>query len=434
MNHPKVLFLTPCSFNRISGGGVTFSNLFSGWGKNNIATVHADDIEPSNDICDRYYKLQSEIKSPSILQYFKNLNKINHRSNNINNSSPSINKSLFLFFLLKIKFLIFGDGLPQKIFLSHQLIDWIDNFKPDLLYTPLGSNSMMELSKLIIEKYKIPIVIHIMDDWPSIIYRGGILSFIQRSKMHKLLHGLINIASARIAISEEMAKEYEIRFMHPFHYIHNGVEININYIKKSYDISSPARISYIGSIFPMAQLQSLLECCDVVANLASQGQTIQLSIYCPKEAVENYFFKFIKSNFIKFYAPISDDDEYFRILRDSDLLLLPVNFDSKSVSFIRYSMPTKLPSYLSVAVPILVYGPDSVLQVSYAKNIGWGLVVDQRDKLKLESAFIRLLENQSLRKHYGLMARKTAQSNHNLTNVRNNFQHLLKSCVPVNFS
>ena len=115
-------------------------------------------------------------------------------------------------------------------------------------------------------------------------------------------------------------------------------------------------------------------------------------------------------------------------------MLLPVNFDSKSVSFIRYSMPTKLPSYLSVAVPILVYGPDSVLQVSYAKNIGWGLVVDQRDKLKLESAFIRLLENQSLRKHYGLMARKTAQSNHNLTNVRNNFQHLLKSCVPVNFS
>jgi hypothetical protein len=92
-------------------------------------------------------------------------------------------------------------------------------------------------------------------------------------------------------------------------------------------------------------------------------------------------------------------------------------------------MPTKLPSYLSVAVPILVYGPDSVLQVAYAKKHDWGLVVDQRDQLKLEAAFIDLLEDKNLRKYFGFMSRKTAQSNHNLTIVRNNFQHLLKSCI-----
>ena len=54
---PRVLFLTPAAFNHLTGGGVTFSNLFAGWPKECLATAHNDAVPTSNDICDRYFKL-----------------------------------------------------------------------------------------------------------------------------------------------------------------------------------------------------------------------------------------------------------------------------------------------------------------------------------------------------------------------------------------
>src|SRR6202035_124025 len=54
---PRVLFVTPAAFNHLTGGGVTFSNLFAGWPKDRIATAHNDMVPTSHDVCDRYFVL-----------------------------------------------------------------------------------------------------------------------------------------------------------------------------------------------------------------------------------------------------------------------------------------------------------------------------------------------------------------------------------------
>ena len=56
----KVLFVTPVAFNRISGGGITFSNLFRGWPKRALATVHNDPEPTLDDVCAQYYVLGPE--------------------------------------------------------------------------------------------------------------------------------------------------------------------------------------------------------------------------------------------------------------------------------------------------------------------------------------------------------------------------------------
>src|SRR6266478_6106911 len=65
---PRVLFITPATFNHVSGGGITFSNLFRGWPRDRIATVHNDATPVTTDICERYYRLsEREITAGPIL-------------------------------------------------------------------------------------------------------------------------------------------------------------------------------------------------------------------------------------------------------------------------------------------------------------------------------------------------------------------------------
>ena len=50
---------------------------------------------------------------------------------------------------------------------------------------------------------------------------------------------------------------------------------------------------------------------------------------------------------------MADDAVYFRTLAAADILSLPVNFDARSIRYIRLSMPTKIPSYLLIGTPVL---------------------------------------------------------------------------------
>ena len=50
---PRVLLLTPEAFNKVTGAGITFSNLFAGWPKDAIAVIHRDVVPVTEDICAR---------------------------------------------------------------------------------------------------------------------------------------------------------------------------------------------------------------------------------------------------------------------------------------------------------------------------------------------------------------------------------------------
>src|SRR5690606_10802115 len=41
---PRLLFVTPCAFNHLTGSGITFTNLFRTWPSDRIATAHSDHV------------------------------------------------------------------------------------------------------------------------------------------------------------------------------------------------------------------------------------------------------------------------------------------------------------------------------------------------------------------------------------------------------
>src|SRR5437660_62874 len=100
ISYPKVLFITPCAFNQLTGGGITFSNLFRGWPKDRIATIHRDSVPVSTDVCSRYYKLNWKELTPA---------------------------------------LPLTAGVINIGTLTHSLEAWVRAFAPDVIYTILGT-------------------------------------------------------------------------------------------------------------------------------------------------------------------------------------------------------------------------------------------------------------------------------------------------------
>ncbi|MBT3361376.1 MAG: hypothetical protein HN403_17270 [Rhodospirillales bacterium] len=418
-DYPRVLFITPHAFNKVSGTGITFTNLFFGWPKDRIATVH-DDCQPvTYEVCDRFYRLgpQEIRKFGGTLANRETLPKASNACGETQ-SAP-----LHIQALQSAKNLIFGDGLPQSGLLSLNLETWIEDFKPDVIFTILGSIGLMEVVEKIQARYNLPLIVHMMDDWPSVQFQKGLLGPFQRRRMAGLVRRLMDRSEIRMGICDSMCRAFEERYGGRFVPFQNTVDVD-KWHRSARDpshLNDPIRVVYAGSVYPNAQLTSLRDCCRAVAELCDDGYAIQAEIYSPSLTKESREI-LGEHPAIHFNGALTDDRSFFDTIGSSDILLMPSNFDNESVNFIRYSMPTRVPAYLAVGMPILVYGSPVVAQVQYACEFGWGLVVSNQGSEALKNGIVRLINDIDLRRRLSAAALSTARERHDASILRDQFR------------
>ncbi len=410
---PRVLLLSLASFNRIHGGGITLSNLFRGWPRDRIAMIHGDDVAPTTEICDQYFVLGgNEIRRLGPLLGMRPPGS----AANGHAQRPTGRA------VQTAKQLVFGNMLPDSGRLTPTLVEWIERFRPTVVYSILGSNAMMDLAHAICDRFGAKLVVHFMDDWPSVAYRGGVASFVARRRMDALLRAAVDRAELRLGISPAMCREYERRFGHAFLPFMNAVDVD-EYPAPTATGAATKEILYVGSILPHAQLGSLVDSCQAVSLLRDRG--IHLTILTSSAYFEQYRAMLaIAPNVALAVAP-PDSREFVRLIQSASTLLLPVNFDHDSVNFIRYSLPTKLPAYLAAGTPILAYGPRHVAQIAYAREEGWAHVVCERSVTALSAAMDRIVHDEPLRDQLGARGRLLAREHHALPAVRQRFQETL---------
>jgi len=423
---PRVLFLTSAAFNTITGGGVTFTNLFRGWPTDQIATVHNDSIPPSMEICTKYFRLgPDEIHKRGLLSL------IRWPSQGDSPPTPSPSgpvgqrkRNRVRDFMVAVKKLLFGNAVPDVGCLTPELEAWVEAYRPEVLYTILGSISMMELALSLRKRFGTSLVVHLMDDWPAISYRGGVFSAASRRRMHRLLDEIMRVADVRMGICDAMVIEYQKRYGRPFVAFQNAIDSQkwLAYSRTDVATAHPLRLLYIGSILPEAQLDSLADCCAAVAQLHQGGDDIRLDIYSANCQMQWCSDRLRDHAGVVLHDAITDDEGVFRQLSSADILLLPVNFDEASVRYIRYSMPTKVPAYLFSGTPVLVYGSEKTAQVSYARDKGWGHVVSAQGSVHVAAGIRALARDAGLRTRLSATARKLASANHDASQVRVKFQ------------
>ncbi|MBC8487334.1 MAG: glycosyltransferase [Bacteroidetes bacterium] len=421
--YPKTLLITSSNFNLYSGTGILLKNLFRNWPKERLALIYYDSYNPrfnDKNICLHYYGLGTEGKR--FIWPLSILGKKHHKKQTKSIQFTATGNRQLYNFLINI---LGGEEIIKRYTISPKIIQWIEHFKPEIIYCHISSLNHINFVKKIHSIFDIPVAIHIMDDWFNVRYKKGLFSPILRYLFFKEFKQLLSITSLRMGIGQKMCDHYEKEFNYYFVPFSNPVETN-NWSrykgKKTYNESF--QIVYAGTI-NSKNLNGLKIFGEIVEELNSQGKIIKFRIYTFQPRLEYYRSTYEKpSSVIMGEVPDNDDDMAY-ILGTADLLYLPVDFTKSSIERMRYSIFAKIPAYMASGTPILFFGPLEITSVEYANKEKWAYVVDKNDRDTLKKGLIELMSNSNLRDMLSNNAYRIARRDFEARNVRESFRKAL---------
>ncbi|HEY5124945.1 MAG TPA: glycosyltransferase [Ignavibacteria bacterium] len=392
-------------FNNYSGGGITLTNLFRGWPRDKIAVVSTGHLlqNISFDVCNLYYQLGREEQFwmfpfsvlqksfPSGPQTFKiQETPVQTRV------KTSIRKVLVdrIFFPV-IQWIGLFHCL-SKITLSQRLIDWLSDYKPEVLYLQISTREQIIFSQQLIDHLNIPTALHMMDDWPSTISNDGLFKEYWRKKIDKEFRQLLDRIDLCLSISNAMSSEYLKRYKREFMAFHNSIDISkyLKAKKSNYKLGKTFRILYIGRI-GTANKHSIYFFANAISNIRIDPFEIYLDIISndinssksgPIEKVRN----------VRILPPV-DHKVVPDLLHTYDLLFLPLDFTETGLKFARYSMPTKASEYFASGTPVLVFAPKETAISKFCSMNECGFCITEQSQERIENAVQFLIRNEDQR-------------------------------------
>jgi glycosyltransferase involved in cell wall biosynthesis len=128
---------------------------------------------------------------------------------------------------------------------------------------------------------------------------------------------------------------------------------------------------------------------------------------------------------IKYHQAVSHS-EILTVLRNADILYLPLAFESPIPEVIMTASPGKTGEYLSVGRPILVHAPKGSFISWYFSRNGCGVVVDRNDIQQISAGMKKIVEDGGLRRDISTRARMMAERDFSAAEGSRRFLALLR--------
>jgi glycosyltransferase involved in cell wall biosynthesis len=435
--YPRVL-IVGTSFDLVTGGGITLTNLFHGWPQDRLSVASSYPCEVDPPPCARQYLLGCDE-----LRWFWPLGRFvpgtRRRSTpDAELSVPAVSKVATPASprsgrpALRVAKQavrggmgwLGGTGMFKSLSCSPGLASWVHDVRPGLIYTQLASLGLTRLVTELADRFSLPVAVHIMDDWPSTIYDRGLLGPRLRAATDRSFRALVTNAAATLAISRPMAEEYRRRYGRDWEVFHNPVDIDRWSRMRRGDRSweGTFRIVYAGRA-GLGIESSIQDVCLAVHRLRQRGHAVRLDIYTHSAAVAKELglgsFAGVEVH------PAVDDERMPGTLAGADLLVLPYDFAGRAARFACLSYPTKAPAYMATGVPTLVYAPREHALARDARAKGWAYVVDESGVDGVARAVELMMVDRSLRDRLAETAIATCESHHDARLVRERFRESL---------
>jgi glycosyltransferase involved in cell wall biosynthesis len=424
-DYPRVLVVNGEPFNRQSATGVTLANLFGGWPKEKLAQIVTSNMPPDNEYCNNTVKL-GLLDHQFIYQLNNLFTKQNYpllRKRTVDGNCESntcVDKCNSKQSSLRDIARDFLDIVPYKI--DKQLLDWLNIYKPEVIYSCLANIRLTVLVTRISTKLDIPIVPHFMDDWPTTKY-SQVTCCIQRRILLAELKRLFIRTDKCLAISETMALEYQNRFGKSFTPFMNCINSDIR--NKSRKIDNKSRrlsLYYIGNL-NHGRLNMLKSIAIAAKELERDDIDIKIHIFAGNLS-ENQKHELFVPNIMIFERKFKD--AYVPDIHEKcDCFIHVDSFEEQYRKYFRLSLSTKIPLYMSCGLPILAYGPKDVCSNQYIDSTGAGLVVGEENITALLATLRELALNPERRCLLGRRGWEVANERHNAEKERERFRSVI---------
>ncbi len=424
-------------FNNFSGGGITLSNLFKGWSKDNIAVLSTPFMlrTISFEICDRYYQIgKNEYHWKFPFSLYKETfpsGKIEEgkiKTNNYVMKEKDGLRQIISSKLLNPLIQLFGlSHYISNIKISFELKNWLSEFNPDILYIQISNREGILFAQDLIKCLKIPSIIHMMDDWPSTISTQGPFKYYWNKKIDKEFKLLLDKVDLHLSISDAMSAEYLKRYKKNFIPFHNPVELRkFDIPMENSERSNNFRILYIGRI-GTANKNSIIYFARVISQLKIDKIKFEFNIFSNEFNIPEL--KPVKNIDNIRIMPSVAHERVPALLKEHDLLLLPLDFSQTGLKFAKLSIPTKASEFMISGTPVLVFAPEETAVSKFFSMNECGYCVTAEDKGQIEEAIRKIVTDPEKRTRISRNAYTLAKERFDSEKVRFKFQNLLISTV-----
>jgi len=273
--------------------------------------------------------------------------------------------------LVMAYFKTFYATLPYRK--STDLKDFIADFKPDVLYSAFMDYRSLDMTLYMANKFKIPVLPHIMDDWLNTYFKQSTILKLFRKVFNKRIGLLFRKSPVVLCISDKMCCQYEERYniKKTISLMHSVPQNK----RKKVGTSCVKTLIYSGSLY-LGRDQVI----KVVGEILEE-YNCQLKLFVPLNQWNELQEQFsLLSSVI--YGGFVGQEELFQEICSSDGVILAESFDENMLVYTELSMSTKVPEYLSSGVPILAIGHKCQGSIEYLDKNHAAYVVDNIDNLK----------------------------------------------------
>lgn len=447
--YPRVLI---CTLSRLNSGdndgnNLLLRNLFTEWPREQLAQIYSGGGNGDEGFCDRYYHVAAEDRGHgAIFMRLKgNFNSSYNDtavSTSINNDPLTCKANSSRRLVGRIGHFIMNSGIYELVFPirpSENLLRWVEDFHPDIIFAQGYSLSFIWLPILLKTHFQKPLAFFTSDDWPSYLYaqKQGTLA-VTAPFMHRfvtsLTRRLLRMTDIPFSFNEMMNEEYERRYGKRFTPIMHSED------PARFDAAKEIRLqpSKIFSIVTMGSFNDnrwplLLDMEKSLRHLNAEGIPAHLTVL---SSISQITAEGLTQLGECRYVTVHDDPGHNMLpayLKGADLLFLPEVFDEVIARGYRFSVSTKAHLFMFSRKPILVYGHSNSGVVTYAKHAGWACVVDTRSVTRLTTALRQVLLNTDLRLTLVKTATNVAHRNHDCKVTRSIFRYKLVGEQSENF-
>lgn len=428
MNQPRVLIIqtTPYSTNSSSR---SLDSYFHFWEKDRVRQVFSRNWKPQKGHCSELFQITDSDLLKCWFHRKKNIGNIYEYENlEEQGSSTILEESNLISRSYKLGRshtptieLLRGLLWRKKYWCSKRLIQWLDDYKPELVFYNFTNNLFLpRIALFVAERYDIPIITAIGDDYYFNERKSISPAYhLFRRKYKKLTESLFKHRGSAVYVCEKIRKKYEEQFS-----LKGGVVyFNTCITRKSFkpvNRENP-NIYYFGNI-RLGRNDSLLIIADALGRI---DKKYQIEIFT-NEQDELYFHDLKLHPNVKWSGAIPYA-EVVQKIAECDVYVVVESFREKDIESTKYSLSTKAADGLASGSAILAFGSAECGVIDYLSSTKSAWVCTNENQIEDVIRFLlKDVEGQRIRYNEAI---EISQSNHSLVGSTSAFEKIVHDAL-----
>lgn len=417
----KILIISNTPWDDNNSFGSSFSNIFGGNPNYDIANIYCQPGLPNTKVCNRFFQITEKRILKSIfkkynssgIEVFKGDSDLKAIDLRTNKDQKVIDKLKIIRW--QIFFWLRDLVWSNEKWKSRELDEFIDNFKPDIVFQPIYFSSYLNnIGLYASQRLKVKIVGYISDDCYTLKqFSLSPLFWIDRFIKRPYIKKTINKCEILYTITKTQQDEYNAIFGDKCKILFKGGDFD-NYSHKKNSLSNPIKLVYTGNLGG-GRWRTLAKIADALQVINKDGLKAQLEIYSqtPLLSSAKKRLEIEDTSFFKGGIPAA---QVKYVQRDADILIHVESFRLSERYSARLSFSTKIVDYLEAGRCILAVGWERTGGIMYLKENDAAIVITNNQDIY--SKVNKLINDKELILKYGNKGFDCGKKNHQFENIR----------------